>query len=89
MIPCDAPESHIQSATQTRYVAHLLIAVNPLKKIANPPEADFEGAKSLSSLPPHQFAIAESAYRALLLPPAVRQDQSVVVSGESGAGQVK
>ena len=68
------------------FVAHLLIAVNPLKPTPNPAMEDIGAAKSLTGLAPHQYVIAESAYRALLLPAAVRQSQSIVVSGESGAG---
>lgn len=71
------------------YVAHLLIAVNPLKPIPNPQMSLFADAKSLVGLPPHQFALAEAAFRALLLPPHVRQNQSIVVSGESGAGKTE
>lgn len=71
------------------YVAHLLIAVNPLKPIKMPMETDFESAKSLVNLQPHQFAIAEAAYRMLLLPANERQNQSIIVSGESGAGKTE
>jgi len=48
-------------------VAHLLIAVNPLKPLVMPEESIFEGATSMAGLQPHQYAIAEAAYRALLV----------------------
>jgi len=71
------------------FVAHLLIAVNPLKPTPNPEMAGIGAVASLTGLAPHQYVIAETAYRALLLPPTVRQSQSIVVSGESGAGKTE
>jgi len=71
------------------YVAHLLVAVNPLRPIPMPPMQSVRDAASLSGVDPHPYAIAESAYRALLLPKAVAQSQSIVVSGESGAGKTE
>ena len=46
------------------YVAHLLIAVNPLKRIPMPEMELYKGCKSPLSLSPHQYAIAEAAYTA-------------------------
>ena len=71
------------------YVAHLLIAVNPLRPVASPHMSDVKAAPSLSQFPPHPYAIAESAFRALLLPSDIVQSQSIVVSGESGAGKTE
>ena len=70
-------------------VAHLLIAVNPLKPLPSPEMADVAAAASTSSLAPHPYVVAESAYRELLLPPATRRSQSIIVSGESGAGKTE
>ena len=60
-------------------VAHLLIAVNPLKRTPQPEMESISKVRSLTGLKPHPYVIAEMAYRALLLPPNVRQSQSVVV----------
>ena len=50
------------------YVAHLLVAVNPLQPVGHPEMDAVRSAASLSSVSPHPYAVAEAAYRALLLP---------------------
>merc|ERR1719445_1845718 len=71
------------------YVANILIAVNPYKDIKNLYSSStiksYEG-KSLGTMPPHVFAIADKAFRDMKV---VKQSQSVIVSGESGAGKTE
>ena len=47
--------------------------------------AEYKG-KGLGKAPPHVYAIAEAAYQRLL---KTKQSQSIVVSGESGAGKTE
>lgn len=71
------------------YVANILIAVNPYKDIpelyASQTIKSYKG-KSLGELPPHVFAIADKAFRDMKV---FKQSQSIIVSGESGAGKTE
>ena len=73
-------------------IANVLIAVNPLRPVPDPDEASFRGG-ALSDAPPHPWAIAETALRQMMLEEGAairgRANQSVVISGESGAGKTE
>ena len=70
-------------------MANILIAVNPYNDIKNLYSSStiksYEG-KSLGTMPPHVFAIADKAFRDMKV---VKQSQSIIVSGESGAGKTE
>nr|XP_018907135.1 PREDICTED: myosin heavy chain 95F isoform X1 [Bemisia tabaci] len=71
------------------YVANILIAVNPYFEIkdlyTSKTIKQYQG-KSLGVLPPHVFAIADKAFRDMKV---LKQSQSIIVSGESGAGKTE
>uniref|UniRef100_A0AAQ4PB94 Myosin VIb n=1 Tax=Gasterosteus aculeatus aculeatus TaxID=481459 RepID=A0AAQ4PB94_GASAC len=71
------------------YVANILIAVNPYYDIHKLYGLDaiktYQG-KSLGTLPPHVYAIADKAYRDMKV---LKMSQSIIVSGESGAGKTE
>ena len=70
-------------------MANILLAINPYKELPQLYSSEsirrYQG-KSLGTLPPHVFAIGDKAYRDMR---ALRQSQSIVVSGESGAGKTE
>jgi len=70
-------------------VANILIAINPYKELSNLYSSatikTYQG-RSLGVLPPHVFAIGDKSYRDMR---AFRQSQSIIVSGESGAGKTE
>lgn len=70
------------------FVGSILISINPyyFYSIYNPKYACMYQGKALGSLPPHIFAVADSAYHTML---NERQNQSVIISGESGAGKTE
>ncbi len=70
------------------YTGPILIAINPFRKL------DIYGDnvvrqytnKAMADNPPHCYAVADAAYRALM---ADGTSQSLVISGESGAGKTE
>ncbi|KAM9233368.1 unconventional myosin-VI [Dugong dugon] len=71
------------------YVANILIAVNPyfdIPKIYSSEAIKSYQGKSLGTMPPHVFAIADKAFRDMKV---LKLSQSIIVSGESGAGKTE
>ncbi|KAJ6941590.1 myosin-6 [Populus alba x Populus x berolinensis] len=71
------------------YVGNILIAVNPFTKLPHLYNshmmAQYKGA-SFGELSPHPFAVADASYR-LMMNEGI--SQSILVSGESGAGKTE
>lgn len=70
------------------YSGIVLVAVNPFEKVPIYDQTwvqQYSGkAKALSDLDPHLYAIAEDAFRCML---REGRNQTIIVSGESGAGK--
>jgi len=71
------------------FTANILISINPYYEIPDLYSKNtikkYMG-KSLGTLPPHCYAIADKAYRDMKV---TKLSQSVIVSGESGAGKTE
>ena len=70
------------------YVGSILISVNPFKyyPIYNPKYVKLYQNHRVGELPPHIFAIADSAYHSMV---KQRKNQCIVISGESGSGKTE
>eukprot|EP00051_Salpingoeca_urceolata_P000871 m.36831 g.36831 ORF g.36831 m.36831 type:complete len:1395 (+) comp11051_c0_seq2:57-4241(+) len=68
--------------------AYILIAVNPYQKLALYGSAMIKSyaGKPMGQLPPHVYGLADRAFRSLK---GSNKNQSIVVSGESGAGKTE
>eukprot|EP00053_Salpingoeca_punica_P018641 m.183565 g.183565 ORF g.183565 m.183565 type:complete len:1283 (-) comp17476_c0_seq4:480-4328(-) len=70
------------------YTAYILIAVNPYKPLPlyGPEIIKQYAGQPMNKLPPHVYAVADRCYRSLK---GSKRNQSIVVSGESGAGKTE
>lgn len=71
------------------FTANILIALNPYSKIpdlySHNTRVAYKG-KSIGTMPPHVYSIADKAFRDMKVNKA---SQSIIVSGESGAGKTE
>ncbi|CAK8994536.1 unnamed protein product [Durusdinium trenchii] len=71
------------------YTASVLLAVNPyhdIEGLYGPEQCARYRGKHIGALPPHPYAIADAAYRALV---REHRNQGFIISGESGAGKTE
>lgn len=67
------------------YIGRVLISMNPFRFVESPEMTDYQGAFPHEN-PPHVYAVTDRAYSQLI---ERRVRQSVVITGESGAGKTE
>ncbi|CAN0905013.1 XI-2 [Linum grandiflorum] len=77
------------TSDKTTYTGNILIAVNPFRRLSHLYDGNlmehYKGA-SFGELSPHPYAVADTAYRQMINDGI---SQSILVSGESGAGKTE
>ncbi|KAJ4921578.1 hypothetical protein JOQ06_029600, partial [Pogonophryne albipinna] len=82
-------EATLLNNVRVRYSKEKIYVMNPyydIPKLYSPETIQKYRGRSLGTLPPHVYAIADKAYRDMRV---LKMSQSIIVSGESGAGKTE